>query len=191
MIDRWNSVLRPGDGDEIWHLGDHHFGQAAARTEWRTEEREAQFFSHSVIRSVYNQSIGACPNRNHPPIEAALDSTRGSRCAKDTGISTAPNAAWVISSLATLQMIRSLSVRYASKKVGERSTSSHGRAKATTRRIMPSSALVWLPEQPQHAWLSLERMTVPPSSVPPPAPTISSAQPSDRPHWSDLVQPVR
>ena len=22
MIDQWNSVVRPGDEDEIWHLGD-------------------------------------------------------------------------------------------------------------------------------------------------------------------------
>ena len=31
MIDRWNSVVRPGDGDEVWHLGDFAVRQSAKR----------------------------------------------------------------------------------------------------------------------------------------------------------------
>ena len=31
MIDRWNSVVRPGDGDEVWHLGDFGVRQSTER----------------------------------------------------------------------------------------------------------------------------------------------------------------
>ena len=31
MIDRWNSVVSPGDGDEVWHLGDFAVRQSAQR----------------------------------------------------------------------------------------------------------------------------------------------------------------
>jgi calcineurin-like phosphoesterase family protein len=31
MIDRWNSVVRPGDADEVWHLGDFAVRQSAER----------------------------------------------------------------------------------------------------------------------------------------------------------------
>jgi len=31
MIDRWNVVVSPGDGDEVWHLGDFAVRQSAAR----------------------------------------------------------------------------------------------------------------------------------------------------------------
>ena len=31
MIDRWNSVVSPGDGDEVWHLGDFAVRQSTER----------------------------------------------------------------------------------------------------------------------------------------------------------------
>jgi calcineurin-like phosphoesterase family protein len=31
MIDRWNSVVEPGDRDEVWHLGDFAVRQSAER----------------------------------------------------------------------------------------------------------------------------------------------------------------
>ena len=31
MIDRWNSVVRSGDGDEVWHLGDFAVRQSTER----------------------------------------------------------------------------------------------------------------------------------------------------------------
>jgi calcineurin-like phosphoesterase family protein len=31
MIDRWNSVVRSGDGDEVWHLGDFAVRQSVER----------------------------------------------------------------------------------------------------------------------------------------------------------------
>ena len=31
MIDRWNSVVSPGDRDQVWHLGDFAVRQSAER----------------------------------------------------------------------------------------------------------------------------------------------------------------